>query len=386
LCLPGGATLSTDPQKPTLSATAAALTLGCIGLLMLGLQPLVLGALLEAHRLTVTSLSLAATLELLTLGLVSAIMGGALPHRRLRVWAGLGVLILAGADAAGVMISDMGFVATRAGAGIGGGILLWVAIGLITLSAAPGRLTALFLASQAASQGITAVVLPATVMAAHGANGALAAMAAVTLLTAALVPALPAGLPPPPRPAGGHGRIPLAGWLGLAATFCQLAAIIGLWVFLIPVAQRAGVAPAIAQYAAAVGLGAQMVGALCASALAERLPPARSLAAGVVALLVCVAVMGAHAGDAAFMAATAGFGFLWMASLPFLVPLLIRVDPSRRSALLIAGAQLLGGAAGPVVMSLFATDANVTPVLWLSAGLLGAAVVLVGMAGRSHAV
>jgi predicted MFS family arabinose efflux permease len=363
-------------------ATAAALTLGCVGLLMLGLQPLVLGALLDAHRLTITSLSLAATLELLTLGLTTGIMGGAVPHTRLRYWAILGLVILAAANAAGSLASFMFYAATRAAAGIGGGILLWVAIGLITLSATPARLTALFLASQAASQGITAALLPVAAMAAFGVNGALLALAGLTLLAGLLVPALPAGLPPHPRPEGGHGRIPLRGWLGLAATFCEIAGLIGLWVFVTPIAQRAGVTPALAEYVPAVGLGAQFIGALAASALAERLPPARAMVACVLALLGCVAVIGGRHGDAAFVAATAGFGFLWMASMPFLVPLLIRVDPSRRSALLIAGAQLLGGATGPVLMGALATATNVTPVLWLSAALFAATIALVVATAR----
>jgi len=71
-----------------------------------------------------------------------------------------------------------------------------------------------------------------------------------------------------------------------------------------------------------------------------------------------------------------------MASMPFLVPLLIRVDPSRRSALLIAGAQLLGGATGPVLMGALATATNVTPVLWLSAALFAATIALVVATAR----
>ena len=51
------------------------------------------------------------------------------------------------------------------------------------------------------------------------------------------------------------------------------------------------------------------------------------------------------------------FGFLWMFSLPFFVPMVIAADPTRRAALLVGGAELTGGSLGPLLASFVVTDA-----------------------------
>jgi hypothetical protein len=56
-------------------------------------------------------------------------------------------------------------------------------------------------------------------------------------------------------------------------------------------------------------------------------------------------------------------GFIWTVGLTFFVPLLIRVDPTRRGAMLLPGAELLGGSAGPQITGWFATETRLTPVL-----------------------
>ena len=61
---------------------------------------------------------------------------------------------------------------------------------------------------------------------------------------------------------------------------------------------------------------------------------------------------------------------------PFLVPMMIDADPSRRAALQSGAAQLLGGALGPLLGALIVGDADVRPILWL-----GVALVVVGLAG-----
>jgi hypothetical protein len=56
--------------------------------------------------------------------------------------------------------------------------------------------------------------------------------------------------------------------------------------------------------------------------------------------------------------------------MPFFVPLTIKADPSRRAAVQIGGAQLLGGAIGPVLASLVVTDKDSHGVLYLAGGML----------------
>jgi hypothetical protein len=55
---------------------------------------------------------------------------------------------------------------------------------------------------------------------------------------------------------------------------------------------------------------------------------------------------------------------------PFLVPMTIDADPTRRAAMQSGAAQLLGGAVGPLLASLVVGERDVHGVLALGAGLL----------------
>ena len=72
---------------------------------------------------------------------------------------------------------------------------------------------------------------------------------------------------------------------------------------------------------------------------------------------------------AVFLAASAVFGFVWLFASPFLTPLAIEADPSRRAALLGPGASLLGCGAGPLLASFAVRGADVRPAVWLGVGL-----------------
>jgi len=83
-----------------------------------------------------------------------------------------------------------------------------------------------------------------------------------------------------------------------------------------------------------------------------------TLFACVVLDLAIVATFWSMPGPYVFLAAAGGFGFLWMFASPFLVPMIIEADPTRRAAVLMGGVQLLGGSFGPLFASLFVTDAD----------------------------
>lgn len=365
-------------------AIVAGLALGCVGLLMLGMQPLLLGTLLDEHRLSVAQLTQAATGEMLSLGAVSGLMGGVVPHRSMRRWGLLGCSVMAGANAASMFAGGLVFVLWRVVAGAGGGVLVWVAIGAITRHAAATRLSAIFLAAQAATQGILAALLPVTFMPAFGANAGLAALGLIAAASAALLPLLPADLPNLPEAGAGAGTFGVRAGCGLLSSFLFMAGIVGLWVFVDPLAAVDRITPSVAKFAVASSLFAQMTGALVVSVFEHVLPPARMLIASCLGCLLAVGVIASGPGDPAFLGAILLHGFLWIFALPFFVPLLIRIDPTRRSAMLLVGAELLGGSAGPQITGWFATDANVRPVLGAAAVLfVGAlATVLMTLLGR----
>jgi hypothetical protein len=60
---------------------------------------------------------------------------------------------------------------------------------------------------------------------------------------------------------------------------------------------------------------------------------------------------------------------------PFLTPMTIEADPTRRAAMQSGGAQILGGALGPLVASFLVGDADVRGVL-----VMGVTALLIGFA------
>jgi hypothetical protein len=77
-----------------------------------------------------------------------------------------------------------------------------------------------------------------------------------------------------------------------------------------------------------------------------------------------------------FIGANTAAGMAALFLSPFIVPMTIDADPSRRAGLQSGAAQLFGGALGPLLASFVVGDRDVRGVLWLGAGLL-----LAGLAG-----
>jgi hypothetical protein len=150
---------------------------------------------------------------------------------------------------------------------------------------------------------------------------------------------------------------------GLLSAFLMMAGIVGVWVFADELARMDGASPGLASAAIAASLAMQVGGAVFMVALGHKAPAGRSYIAVAAGYLVVVAMIAWLHGGAAFMVAALMLGFLWNIALSLSTPLLIQIDPTRRAAMLAAGAQLLGGSAGPMLTGMFATDANVRPVL-----------------------
>jgi len=67
---------------------------------------------------------------------------------------------------------------------------------------------------------------------------------------------------------------------------------------------------------------------------------------------------------------------------PFLVPMTVEADPSRRAAMQSGAVQLLAGAFGPLLASLVVSDGKVRGVLILAAVLQGAGLTVATMLHR----
>lgn len=362
--------------RPGAGQIFALMSCGVTGLMVAGLQPLLLGALAQEGRVSASQIGVVATAELLTMGLTAGLAGGLLKSTRLKLIAVAALLALAIADALTPFARADMLILVRAAAGVPSGVLVWLTISLIARAPTPERWAGGFLTAQTLGQFLMATLLAAFVVSRFGANGGFIALAALCIANIGAAFLLPAALAPLPQ-AATAGLPGARGWIALSVSFLFLAASSGVWVYAERLSSQAHHPPVIAGQAVSISLACQIAGGFAATALGGRI---RWLAALLVCIGVDLAVFAGFAalpGPATFLALAGAFGFVWIFATPFLVPLTIEADPTRRAALLIGGAQLVGGSLGPLLASFFVTDADARGALGFSAASVAAACLIV---------
>lgn len=352
------------------AVTIMAVVAGCVP----ALQPILLGALLDAGRIAAPQVGQAATAE--ALGMVAATLaaGAFLPPRHLRALGALCGLVMLAANGSTLLLAAQGIIVARFVNGFASGIILWMLVGLLSRAAAPGRLFAVYVTAQSIlafllSSLMTAVLLPKLGMA--GGYGALLVLSAVPLLLAFALPQQFASI----NGGGGTKRPTVAGFVSLLAVALFMSGVFSAWVYVLPLARQIGYSDSSIGTAISMGIGIQIVGGLAAMRLADRWNGALTTAAA--------ALVGAGAAlllllpaDWALYAATALIAFVWMFTPSFHIPMIMGFDPSGRSAIFIGTAQIGGVALGPALASIAIGRNDYRGVVAVSAGAFLCAILL----------
>jgi len=349
---------------------AAAIALGLLALLIAGLMSLLLPALAEEGRLTAQGIGMTAMLESLSTAVVTGAAGMLLKPVRLRAVAMVAAIALVALDLATLRAGGAGVMLVRALAGVPEGILLWISIGFISRTATPERWAAVLFTGMGLTQLAVATGLSAWVLPRFGANGGYAVIAAAAALALPVAAFIPRSLG---APAGAQGQTsgapPLRGWVALAATLCMAASLAAVAVYVIPLAREAGLSVGVGRTAISVALACQMAGGALAAALAGRV---RYITVFWACAAVFLATWAAYATGAPawlFVTMSGVAGLAAFVAGPFLVPMTVEADPSRRAAMQSGAVQLLAGAFGPLLASLAVTGHSVRGVLVLAVAL-----------------
>jgi MFS family permease len=359
--------------------TAASIAVGVNSLLVLGVFPVLFGALVDEHRLSNSGIGRMAMIELLAMGLSTAAAGAFLKAERLRLIGVASSLGLAAANLFTAHASGDLLFPLRIMAGAFEGVLLWITVSMISRTVTPERWAGVFFAAQTLGQLVLAIILAVWVMPRFGAAGGYTAVAVASLLGVAPALLTPHRFAPLPVTSGEGGAPPLRGWLALIVTLIYVASSGAVSVYLQPLAHQAGLTADVARSANWVSLGAQVAGASMATLLAGRVKYFTVFVVVTAATLGVWWVFGHTAPGWLFIGANAFAGLTSIFLAPFLVPFTIEADPSRRAALQSGAAQLLGGALGPTLASFVVSDQDVRGVLWLGAAMLVAGLAGVGM-------
>jgi hypothetical protein len=362
------------PDLP-LGEAIAALALGTISLLLAGVLPALLGALAEEHRLSAFAIGQTAALEALSMGLSTAAAGIVLKARNLR-WIGAGAaIVLAICDLATLHAHGQTVMVVRTLAGVPEGVMLWITVGMIARTATPERWAGIFFTALTSAQFVIALLYQQWVLPAHGADGGFLGLAVASMLGIAVAFFLPDAYAPLENSETQSGSPPPRGWFALFATLIYIGATATVGVYLQPLAQEAGLSADVSRIAIWMSLAAQIAGGAAATALAGHV---RYFTIFLVSAVVIVATWGVfliHPPAWGFIAANSAGGFVGILIAPFLVPMTIEADPSRRAAVLSGSTQVLASALGPFAASFVVADDDVHGAI-----TLGVVALFVGLA------
>jgi MFS family permease len=363
-------------QRPTRLQFSAVMFVGVTGIMIAGLQPLLLGTLEHENRLSPSQLGQAATAELLAMGLAAFIAGAALKPQNLKLIAIVASLALAGIDAATPYVKGDTITLLRGAAGIPSGVLIWVTVALIARSPTPERWSGVYLTVQTLGQFVLATVMSLTVVPAYGSDGGWFALAAFCALTALVALAIPNNFALLPKTESNSPLPGARGWIALLSAFLYSAFTIGVWVYAEPLSKQAHHDPSITGLAVSISLACQVAGGAAATLLAGRVNWLWTTLIAAALSAVVTAGLATLPGPEMFLVLSGAFGFLWLFVLPFLVPMVIEADPTRRAAVLIGGAQVLGASFGPFCASMLVTETDSRGALAFGGACLVVAVAL----------
>ena len=365
-----------------LPAISTAMWIGTAALMVLGIQPVFLASLVAEHRITDALLGRLATAEVLAIAMGTAVgtaffrTGG----MRMKAAALSGLLALVNI-ATCYAASASALLALRAGAGIIEGVLLGCTVVILTRTRAPERINGVFLAAQTIPQALAALALPIYLIPRWGSNAAFVILAALALIGVGLTPLLPRlAAAPAEKTAGGRWN-----WTGevvcvMVATTLQTAGIGAAMEDLAQIATLHGFSQQMVGLANSGNLVFQVAGAFIVVGIAWRIRSAPALLTGVALQAAMALSFPLMPTGAAYVALACAFGLFLLALGPFQVAWLIRIEPTRRVALLMTPITLLGWSIGPFIASFFVSARSSDPAFWVAACLFLAAGTAYGLA------
>src|SRR5580698_6946781 len=209
--------------NPSGAGAAAALWIGSAGLLILGVIPILYGALHAESRINLAELGVIATVETLLIGVSSAVAAMLFSVRHLRLKCTILLVVLAALDAAISVAGSSNLI-------------------LIARSRHAERLGGYFLAMQALAQGLLALGLAWWVVPGMGANGGFLALGVVSLVSigvALLVPTEYGEMPK--QSASMDGVFTVRSVLALLMIMLFFMFVVAVWTFLEPLGGKVGI-------------------------------------------------------------------------------------------------------------------------------------------------
>ncbi|BCH10703.1 MFS transporter [Mesorhizobium sp. 131-3-5] len=366
--------------NPTGGQLASALWIGSVGLLILGLQPVLLGALYTEGHVSGDELALVATAEMIAIAIGSAIVAMLLSARNMRWKSAVLLLLLALANVwTAYAAGANALMAARALAGLAEGGLVAVATELIARSRRAERIGGFFVTMQTLAQCALALLLALYVIPAAGSAGGFLILAVVCVLSLIVAFVVPADYADLPKDENLTNVLTAPSITALLCVFCYFMFFGAVWAFLEPLGTQFGIDGRTVGLIVSASLAAQVSGAMMATAFEARIDYRLAVAAIGVVALVCSLVLASGPDLITFWMAALAMGFILLFIVPYQIRLAITADETRTAVLLVPAAQLFGLAIGPIAASLLIDGKDFRPVPEFAAASAVASVALLGL-------
>lgn len=366
--------------NPTGLQLAAALWIGSVGLLILGLQPVLLGALYSEGHVTGDELALVATAEMIAIAIGSAIVAMLLPARNMR-WKSAALLVLLALANfwTAYAMSSNALIGARTLAGLAEGGLVAVATELIARSRRAERIGGYFVTLQTLAQCALALLLALYAVPAAGAAGGFVALGVVCLLSLVVAWIVPDDYADLPKDEHFANVLTLPAITALLSIFCYFMFFGAVWAFLEPLGAEFGIDGRTVGLMVSASLAAQVMGAMTATVFEARIDYRFAITViGAIATISSV-LLASGPGLSVFWSVALVMGFILLFIVPYQIRLAITADETRNAVLLVPAAQLFGLAIGPVAASLLIDGQNFRPVPEFAAASALASVALLGV-------
>lgn len=377
--------MSTSNPYPSTTQNAAAIVIAASSVLVTGIQPVMIGALLDQHRIELAQVGQLAMMEVLMLAAGIMFANFLLPTRRLRLIA----LIFSAAGCALNLLSMLShngveLISIRAATGFTEGVLVWVGTSVVVRSRSPSPLFAVSALLQLLTQSALAALMSVVAVPKYGWQSVFLLLSLCSLTNVLVSLCLPSGVTAFSSAGSSEFR-----WLPkhirvLLVAFLQVAAIGALWAYIEPVGQSVGFTSTEIQSLISVTLAIATVGAVGAMLTVQRLQPALVVVLSSAALAAISLLMyetSAHS-QMRFGSLLVIFQVVGVFVLPFQAALAFSVEPTGRVTTMVPLLQLLGQALGPLFASWTIVNDDAKSALLMCAAIAFLAILLMARLPR----
>ncbi len=361
------------------------IVIGTMSLLSLGVLPILLGGLNDAGLLSKAGIGQAATLELLGLTLGATVGGYWMARGAMRLKAAATALGLMAVNAANAHAETAAAVFfDRAAAGLLAGLLFGAANAIIVRSNNPGRLTGILCGASVVPQIGLAFLFPVLLIPAFGVAAGLYALAAGALIAALFAVTMADEVSVLERTDRKEFRFSGTVMLFGGATLLQAAGLGAAWTYIERVATQHGLGPSVIGLAFSASLASQVAASWLSAWLVASMAKWPSLLVLVTMQAGFIALALLTDAPAAFIVAICVFASAACALQAFQMAEVVRLDTTRRAAVLILPIILFGNGLGPLIASFATTDIDVLGGGWTAVAMTAASLLLyVGCASWS---